>query len=322
MIRKIHWGVLGCAQIAERCVIPGILQADNAELTAVASRGTSEKLERFRRKFGPGKTYESYEELLEDPEVEAVYLPLPNGLHCEWAIRAMEKKKHVLCEKPLATSASEVLKMKEVSERCGVLLMEAFAYRQSPLTRKVKSLLDSGAVGTPHMILSWYGFSLQNLSDVRNFKELGGGATYDVGCYNINLIRTLAGCEPERIHAVGEIGENGIDLESAVTMEFPNGIRAVSTCGFDLYKNFGYQILGECGLLRVDSEFNSKGTNGICVETEGETQHIAVRCPDNYMLEIEQFSRAVFGGESPLITLEDSLGNAKVIDESLRQIFK
>ena len=322
MERKIRWGVLGCAGIAEQRTIPGLLKAANAELYAVASRGRSEKLERFRAKFGPEKTFESYESLLDDPGVEAVYVPLPNGLHAEWAIRAMEKGKHVLCEKPLGVSREEVGRMKAAAEKNGVLLMEAFAYRQSPQTKRVKEIVDSGAIGPVRFLVSGYCIRLENRADVRYSKELAGGATFDVGCYNINLIRTLAGCEPEQIQAAGEIGESGVDLRSTVAMRFPNGAEAVSCCGFGSCQDFGYRIVGECGTVRVDDEFNSKGLASISVVTAGETQRIGIDCPDNYMLEIEQFGRAVCGGEKPLISLEDSLGNAAVIDEALRQIFQ
>lgn len=321
MEQKIRWGVLGCAGIAEQRTLPGLLKAGNAELTAIASRGKSEKLERFRSEFRPERTYESYEVLLEDPEVEAVYLPLPNGLHCDWAVRALEAGKHVLCEKPLGISRREVERMKAASEKSGKLLMEAFAYRQSPQTKRVKEIVDSGAIGPVRFLVSGYCIRLENREDVRYSKELAGGATYDVGCYNVNLIRTLAGCEPEQIKAAGEIGESGVDLGSTVAMRFPNGAEAVFYCGFGSCQDFGYRVVGERGTIRVDDEFNSKGLTGISVMTAGETQRIGIDCPDNYMLEIEQFGRAVRGEEKPLVSLEDSLGNAAVIDEILRQVF-
>lgn len=322
MEQKVRWGILGCAGIAEKRVIPGLLKAGNAELRAVASRGGSEKLERFREEFRPEKTFESYESLLNDPDVEAVYLPLPNSLHCEWAVRAMEKGKHVLCEKPLGISREEVRQMQAASKKNGVLLMEAFAYRQSPQTKRVKAIVDSGAIGPVRFIASGYGYYLQSKANVRYSKELAGGAICDVGCYNINLIRTIAGCEPETVKAFGEIGESGIDLQSTVEMKFPNGIEAVSYCGLVWYRDCGYRVIGERGTIRVDDEFNSRGKTCISVTSSRETQRIEIDCPDNYMLEIEQFGRAVRGREKPLITFEDSLGNAAVIEEALCQILE
>lgn len=143
----VNWAVLGCAAIAKSSVIPGIQKAANARLYAISSREASARLTEFKEIFNPVKAYSSYEELLEDPEVDAVYIPLPNSLHYEWTIKAAEKKKHILCEKPLGISAREVEEMFEAARSNGVVLMEAFAYRQSPLTKKVRELVDNGLVG-------------------------------------------------------------------------------------------------------------------------------------------------------------------------------
>ncbi len=318
---KVNWGIISCAGIAESSVIPGILSANNAQLYAISSRGT-EKLEKFIKEFSPVKAYQSYDELLDDPEIDAVYIPLPNGLHYEWTIKAAEKKKHILCEKPMGISTEEIRAMKEVCDKNGVLLMEAFAYRHSPLTKKVKELVDSGAIGKIKFMDSHFSYLLKNMEDVRLFPELAGGATYDIGCYNINIIRHIIGKEPVSIYATGEIGKTGVDESSCIVMEFEGGIRAVSYCSFLCSSRIEYTIVGDDGIMSVPAVFNSKGDQKIILKKESGTEEITVNCPDNYMLEVEQFGRCILQGEKPLVSFEESIRNEKVIDEALRQIFK
>lgn len=318
----VNWGVIGCAGIAESSVIPGILSADNAKLYALSSRSGGKKLEDFSEKFKPVKAYTSYEEMLDDPEIDAVYIPLPNGLHYEWTIKAAEKKKHILCEKPLGVNAKEVIAMKEAADKNGVLLMEAFAYRQSPLTKKVKSLVEEGVIGKPKFIESSFSYFMERVGDVRMDDKLAGGATYDVGCYNLNIIRHIAGTEPTAIYATGEIGEkSNVDLSSCIMMEFEGGLKAVSYCAFNSAKKCEYTIVGETGVIHVPEQFNAKGYTKIIITNKSGVEEITVNCPHNYMLEVEQLGRCILDGEEPLITFEDSLNNAKVIDEALRQIF-
>lgn len=319
----INWGVLGCAGIAEGRVLPGLLKAGNANLYAIASRRRSEKLKHFQEKFKPEVAYASYEELLEDPKVDAVYIPLPNGLHYEWVLKAAAKNKHILCEKPLGVSKSEVKQMKAACDTNGVYLMEAFAYRHSPLTKRVKEIIDSGILGKMKFIESYFGYFLKNESDVRFSEALYGGATYDVGCYNLNLIRYLVGSEPLKICAVGQISQTHcVDEGSSIMMEFKDDIEAFSYCSLAIFPSCRYRVIGEKGTLTVPTEYNTKGITQIFITTEEKTEEIIIECPDNYMLEIEQFGRVIAGEEGPLITFDDSLGNAAVIDESLKQIFR
>jgi xylose dehydrogenase (NAD/NADP) len=318
----LNWGIISCAGIAEGRFIPGLLKAKNAKLFAISSRGKSEKLERFEKNFHPVKSYESYEEMLDDSEIDAVYDPLPNGLHAEWAIKALEKKKHVLCEKPMGATEAEVRQMQAASIKNGVLLMEAFAYRQSPLTQRVKSLVETGTVGKIKFINSAYCFNLKNKADVRFSPALSGGAMYDIGSYCINLIRYIAGEEPTAVIAAGKVGAtSGVEEENCVTLQFANGIMAVAYSSFNSYKRSEYTIVGEEGMIYVPSEFNTEGETRIIVTSGKNTREIIVDCPNNYTLEAEQFGRAVLGEEKPLISFEESIGNAKVIDEALRQIF-
>lgn len=318
----VNWGVLGCAGIADSAVIPGINAANNAKLYAISSR-SKDKLEEFNEKHKPVKAYQSYEALLDDPNIDAVYIPLPNSLHCEWVFKAAEKKKHILCEKPLGITAKEVKDMQEICEKNGVLLMEAFAYRQSPLMLKLKSLVEEGAIGKLKFIQSNFSYVLTDMNNVRMIKNLGGGATYDVGCYNLNMIRYIAGSEPISIHATGEIGEkSSIDESSCIMMEFKDGLKAVSYCALNSMDLCLSTIVGDTGVIEVPVKFNSKGTVKIFLKTESGIEEINIDCPDNYMLEVEQFGRCITKGEKTLLTLEDSYNNAKVIEETLNQIFK
>ncbi len=320
---KVNWGVLGCAGIAEKSVIPGILSSENAVLYAIASREAGKKLDDFCEKFKPVKSYTSYEALLDDPEIDAVYIPLPNALHYEWTLKAAQKKKHVLCEKPLGISAEEVKGMKDAAKQNGIILMEAFAYRQSPLTKKVKSLVDEGIVGKVKFIEAHFSYFLNNRDDVRVNKELAGGATYDVGCYNLNIIRHIAGSEPIEVHATGEIGkESGVDESSCIMMEFEGGLKAVSYCALNCASRSEYTIVGETGIIHVPVQFNSEGETTVIINKDSVTEEIKVHCPHNYMLEVEQFGRCILNGENPLITFEDAYNNARVIDIALSQMFE
>lgn len=320
--KVVNWGVIGCGWIADSAVIPGINAACNARLYAVASR-SGEKLEQYCKKHNPVKGYDSYEALLEDPEIDAVYIPLPNGLHCEWVCKAAEKKKHVLCEKPLGVTAEEVKVMKEACERNGVLLMEAFAYRHSPLTFELKKLVDQGVIGKLKFIESHFSFTMKDMNNVRLIQSLGGGATYDIGCYNINIIRYLAGSEPTAVFAAGETGEKtNVDESSCTMMEFKDGLNAVSYCSFNSIERCDYTIAGEAGIIEVPVQFNSKGDVRIILRRANEAEEINLSCPDNYMLEVEQFGRCILEGEKPLVSLEDSYNNAVVIDATLSQILK
>lgn len=319
--RVLNWGILGCAHIAETRFIPGLLKAGNAKLYAVSSRQKGGKLDRFVENFHPAVAYGSYEELLDDPAVDAVYIPLPNGLHAEWAVKALEKHKHVLCEKPLGSTVEEVRRMHKAAEENGRLLMEAFAYRHSPLTKKVKELVDDGAVGRLRFINSVYSFSLTDPESAKLSPDLAGGALYDIGCYNLNVARYIAGAEPESIEAIGHVGGMNVDLDDCVVLKFPGELIASCYSSFAADRCCFYTVIGDKGVLTVPYEFNAAGKVGITVKTAGAERTIEIDCPDNYMLEAEQFGRAVLDGETPLVGAGESLGNARVIDEALHEIF-
>ena len=225
-MRKIKWGVLGTANIARGATIPGMQLADNCELYAMAGRSL-EKAEAFQAEFGFEKAYGSYEALLADPAVEAVYIPLPNDLHCRWAIQALRAKKHVLCEKPLALTAAQAEEMFREAEANGVMLMEAFAYLHSPLTAALKAELDAGTIGDVLYMDSAFITSDYNMSNIRMRKETGGGSVYDLGCYCVSQALWLLG-EPQRVQAIADFRNNGIDRLTTGMLGYADGKQAPS----------------------------------------------------------------------------------------------
>ncbi|MBM6685370.1 Gfo/Idh/MocA family oxidoreductase [Faecalicatena contorta] len=325
MSRKVKWGILGCASIAKVRTIPGLLQADNAQLYAVASRG-GKKAEEFRELFCAKKAYDTYEALLADEDVEAVYIPLPNSLHCEWVKKAAKAKKHILCEKPLALNEEQAKAMFDVCEEEGVLLMEAFAYRHAPLIRKVKELIDQGAVGEVKYLESHLTDVLTDMSNIRMNRNLGGGSFYDMACYNISAISYLLGFkEPVRVKALAEMSqEYGVDVSNTALLMYEDGVQAASYSSLNSYPRGYYAVVGEKGRIEVPCNFNCRyiqkftvtsggNVDNVEILDEEKTEH-TVMCPDNYMLEIEQFGRCILEGEKPLVSKEETLLNARILD--------
>ena len=320
--KKVKWGIISCAGIAEGQTIPGLLEADNAELYAISGR-TEEKLNRFKEKFKPVKAYDNYEDLLDDPEVDAIYIPLPNGLHCEWAIKAAEKKKHILCEKPLAINEEEVRKMQKACDDNGVMLMEAFASRHSPVLRAVKKMVDDGKIGQLKFVETHFTFVLGDTGNVRLNKSIGGGATFDVGAYTVGTIRELVGREPVSVQSVGSIDPtSGVDMTSCILIDFGDGLMATAYSSFSTYGWSGYTVSGDAGRIEVAVNYNACGDLPVKVFCDNKEETLIIKTPNNYKLEFEQFGRCILDGETPLVTYEDSIGNAVVIDQALAQIFK
>lgn len=330
MSQRIKWGVLGCAAIARVRTIPGLLQAENAQLYAVASRGM-EKAAEVQKQFGAQKAYGSYEALLADPDVEAVYIPLPNTLHCEWVKKAAEAGKHILCEKPLGISEAEAADMFRVCEEHHVLLMEAFAYRHSPLLQNVKKTLDAGTIGKLKYVESHLSDVLSDMGNIRMQKELGGGAFYDMDCYNISVISYLTGKESVRVKAFAEMDqERGVDVGNVMILAYEDGILAAGYSSLNSYARGYYCIVGEKGRIEVPCNFNCRGMVNYTVVTNGHTDNVeildeirsshAVQCPDNYMLEIEQFGRCIRSLEQPLVSKEESLRNARILDSAFADL--
>jgi len=322
-MRKIRWGVLGTANIARGCTIPGMQLAENCELYAVAGR-SQEKAEQFRSEFGFQRAYGSYEALLADPDVEAVYIPLPNTLHYEWAIKAARAGKHVLCEKPLAPTAAQAAEMQAAARESGVFLMEAFAYLHSPLIGAIKAELERGAIGEVLYLENAFVTSDYDLSNIRMRRETLGGSVYDLGCYCVSQAIWLLG-EPDDVRAVGDFSEAGVDRLATGLLCYPGGRRAAFTCGMLLATEQDrrldrLQIHGTEGVLRCDAQFNQAGR--LCYRIEKQdcavTRYVDV--PQNYNLEVAQLGRCIAEGEQPHVSAEFTLATARTLDKVLSAI--
>lgn len=320
---KVKWGVLGTANVAAWGTIPGMKQSQSCELYAIAGRSL-EKAERYKDTFGFEKAYGSYDELLEDKVVQAVYIPLPNNLHLPWVEKALKAGKNVLCEKPMGLTAEETKKMFKVAEESGVLLMEAYAYLHSPYIDSLKNDVRSGVIGEIDYIDT--AFVTQGYKeDIRLYKDLGGGAMYDLGCYCSTMILTLTEGEPVYVKADAEFSDKGVDVFTGGLIKFDNGVRASFNVGMMLGENTNARydrlyIHGTKGSIRSEVEYNQEGEVSYKIYTEdGETERY-ISVPNNYSLEIEQFSRCVMGEEKPYITPEFSVKNAALIDSVLTKI--
>lgn len=325
-MRKIKWGVMGTAYICERSTFPGMKLADNCEMYAIAGR-SMEKANVFKEKYGFQKVYGSYEELIDDPEVEAVYIPLPNTMHYEWTIRALKKKKHVLCEKPIAPTMEQTKEMFAVAEENGVYLMEAFAYQHSPYVEAICEEVRNGIIGDVRYMESAYVTSNYDISNIRMRKESLGGCIYDLGVYNTSLILRILGDEPETVKAISSFSKEGIDTYTSVIFEYADGKKAAFSSGMVLETEENrhidrFEIQGSKGSIKgTGFEFNGDGELSYSVNVTGEKEVIkTIRVPQNYCLETEQFGRCVAGEEKPAVTKEFSITNAGIIDGILKEI--
>ncbi len=325
-MRKVKWGVLGTANIFEGNVAEGMHQAENCELYAIAGR-SMEKAEAFKERYGFEKAYGTYEDMLLDPAVEAVYLPLPNNMHGEWAVKALKAKKHVLCEKPMASSEKEAREMFQAAKENGVHLMEAFAYQHSPYISQVKQELDKGVIGDILYMEASFIIPVQEDSNIRMRRETLGGSTYDLGVYCSSLILRMLGEEPKRVQAVSTFSPEGIDLYTTALMEYSDGVQAHMNCGMVLAKGTDsafaqFQIHGTKGSIRgLNFGFNDSGElrYALC-GFDGAEEIKTVQVPHNYRLEVEQLGRCITEGESPAVSEAFTLANARMIDRILESI--
>ena len=322
-MRNINWGVLGTAGIAKGQTIPGMLLAENCTLYAIAGR-SMEKAEQFKAQFGFEKAYDSYEALLADPAVEAVYIPLPNHLHYEWVIKAAKAGKHILCEKPLAPTAAQAAEMQAAAKENGVLLMEAFAFLHSPLIAALKKELDSGVIGEVRYLENAFVTSDYDISNIRMRRETLGGSLYDLGCYCISQSIWLLG-EPERVSAAADFSGEGVDRLTTGFLTYPDGVRAAFTCSMLLATEQDrridrLQIHGTKGVLRTDAEFNQTGRLSYQIVTDDQVITRYVDTPQNYSLEVAQLGRCIASGEQPHVSSDFTLAVARTLDKALAAI--
>jgi D-xylose 1-dehydrogenase (NADP+, D-xylono-1,5-lactone-forming) len=314
MSGTVSWGFLSTANINDK-LLAGAAESDRADVIAVASRDAA-RAEAYARERGIERAYGSYEELLADPDVEAVYISLPNSLHVEWSIRALEAGKHVLCEKPLSRRAADVERAFDVAEESGRLLMEAFMYRHNPQTARLKELADGGAIGRLRLVRAAFSFSLTDGENVRLNSSLDGGGLMDVGCYCVSGTRLLGG-EPERVYGEQVLGESGVDELFTGTMRLPGDVLAQFDAGLVLPVRDELEAIGEEGSLFLDDPWHCKSPV-IELRTGGGVEEIVVEPADSYRLQLENMSDAIRGEAEPLLGREDAMGQAHAIEALYR----
>jgi predicted dehydrogenase len=314
MSGAVSWGFLSTAKINDK-LLPGAAESDRVDVIAVASRDAA-RADAYARERGIERAYGSYEELLADPDVEAVYISLPNSLHVEWSIRALEAGKHVLCEKPLSRRPEDVERAFHAAEQSDRLLMEAFMYRHNPQTAKLEELVGGGTIGRLRLVRAAFSFPLADAENVRLDASLDGGALMDVGCYCVSGARLLGG-EPEQVYGEQVLSESGVDELFAGTMRLPGDVLAQFDSGLVLQVRDELEAIGEEGSLFLDDPWHCKRPM-IELRTANGVEEIAVEPSDSYRLQLENVSDAIRSEAEPLLGREDALGQARAIEALYR----
>ncbi len=318
---QVRFGVLSTANIGMEKVTPAIAAAANCEVVAIASR-SGERAREAARQLEIPRAYESYEGLLADPDVDAVYIPLPNHLHAEWTVAAAQAGKHVLCEKPLAMNAAEAEEMVEECRRAGVLLMEAFMYRLHPSWLHAMDLVAKEVIGDVVAVQSWFSYFNDDPANIRNIAEYGGGALMDIGCYNVNLSRMVFGAEPTDIKAtIRRDPTAGVDVVTSAVLAFGDR-HATFTCATRAEPDQRVHIVGTRGRIEIEIPFNIPPelptkvslTSGGNPPVLPDTEVITFAPKDPYTAQAEAFAAAILDGTPVPITNEDSVANMRVID--------
>ncbi|MCZ8515922.1 Gfo/Idh/MocA family oxidoreductase [Paenibacillus filicis] len=320
--KKLRWGIIGCAGIAIRSTIPGIQQSQTGVAAAIASRDTR-KAEETAAKLGIPQTYGSYEELLADKEIDAVYIPLPNHLHKEWTIRAAEAGKHVLCEKPAALNAREMEEMADACAKAGVQFAEAFMYRYHPRYEMIREIIGSGEIGELRGIHG--AFTFNNAKDAKNVRyrrDWGGGSLYDVGVYPISAARMILNREPEAatVHAFFSDEHDGVDMMASGLLEFPGSVALTFDCGMWAAGRNVLEIIGTEGRIEVPSAYVARQNENdhFFVSTKEGRREVEVPRVNQYALQADAFARAVLSGEPLPYSPQDAVLNMRVIDACLQ----
>lgn len=317
MSKPLRWGILGTGNIAAKFA-DQLNKASHGELVASGSRHQS-SADQFAQQYG-GQAHGSYEGLLADPDVEAIYVSLPNSLHTPWSIAGLQAGKHVLCEKPLAATTAEIEQMFAAADATGMKLMEAFMYRQHPVVKEVLDELHGGIVGNIKIIRSHFTYQrADSPEDIRYQPELGGGGLLDVGCYCLNFMRAIAGAEPESMQVQIHPHQTGVDDVAIGMLRFPNGILGVFSCGMTVQADRTTTVAGSDGYLQIDTPWFSGGGYQVVRGEETEQRQVG-QSEMLYALEADHFADVIADDVAPLISRQDSLGNARVLEELLQQI--
>lgn len=324
---KVRWGILSTAGIAQKQLIPAFKRATNAVVTAIATGSGIEKANEVAARFEIEKTYDSYEKLLDDPDIDAVYIPLPNHLHKKWVIEAAKKGKHILCEKPAAINAEEFREMEAVCKEHDVLFMEAFMYHFHPQHERVKEIIGTDEIGEVTYMQAGFSFYIdeaQRGSNIRMSDQKGGGSIFDVGCYTIHSIRNILGAEPESVHVHAVLDPNyQIDTDAVGYLTFPNGVRATFDVSFNLAMRNEYKVFGTKGSIVVPRAYrpdNNGGDGLIIVEKDGISRTETIN-GDQYRNQVEHLSQVILDGANQLNhDFENTHQNLLVIDACYESI--
>jgi len=323
-MKKVRWGVLGVARIATTKVIPAMQQGELSEIVGIASRDRAKAAEAARQ-LGIPRAYGSYEEMLADPEIEAVYNPLPNHLHVPWSIRAAEAGKHVLCEKPVGMNAAEARSLIAARDRTGIVIGEAFMIQTHPQWLRTVELVRSGRIGQLRFAMGSFGYFKLEPDNIRNIAEYGGGGLMDIGCYPIKTSRMIFGEEPVRVESVIVRDPRfGTDILTSAILEFPSG-HCIFSCSTQVVLHQSMQFFGTTGRIELEVPYNAKagGTSRILIDDgrdvfgSGITVEEFPPC-DQYTIQGDLFSRAIREGGAPPVPLEDAVKNMEVIDAVFR----
>jgi xylose dehydrogenase (NAD/NADP) len=325
--RKIRWGLMSTARINER-LIPAIPNSEHAELLGVASRQKN-SAEQYAKERSIERAYGGYEELLADPDIDVVYVSLPNSYHPEWCVKSAEAGKHILCEKPLALTLEEVDRMATAADRHGVILQEAAMYRFHPQTNKVRDLIRRGTIGDLRIVRSVFSFILDKTEDIRLESHLGGGSLWDIGSYPISFSRLVLGADPEEVTGWHVLNNRGVDTTFTGQMRFASGTFAQFSCSFRAIPRWEIEFIGAQGAIYLDHPWlNRVGEpshvrivhgGGAANETFGDsTSHLKMEIvtfekTNAYQCEVDSMNASIMTGTEPVISLNDSRGNIATI---------
>ena len=306
----VKWGILSTADINKK-LLAGAAESDDVDVVAVGSRDLI-RAQEFAETWGIERAYGTYDELLADPEVEAVYIPLPNTMHGEWSIRAVEAGKHVLCEKPFSRHIADVESAFDAAEAIGMHLSEAFMYRHHPQTARLVELVESGAIGELRVIRAVFSYSLYDAANIRLRTDVDGGSLMDVGCYCVSGARLLGG-EPESVTGAAHIGSSGTDWVFTGLMRFPGDVVALFDCGTSLGDRDELEAIGTEGSLFLDDPWHCNEPV-IELRRDGEVERIEAARGNPYRLELEGMNAAIRGERPLLLGRDDALGQARAIE--------
>ena len=307
----LRWGLLSTARITKALLDP-LRNSKRNQLLAVASR-SQDKADEYARKHKVKRAYGSYADLLADPEIDVIYNPLPNHLHAEWTIKAIQAGKHVLCEKPLALSLAEVDAMSAAAERSGKVIAEAFMYRSHPQTLKTREIVADGRLGKIKMVRGSFTFMMTNPDDYRWKPEMGGGGLWDVGCYPLSYTRFLLGAEPLEVFGWQVTSPTGVDELFTAQLRFPQNVYAQFDCSIKIPYHVFMEIVGDEATLIIPRPFNPGPKEKLYLTKDGKTETIAVKGTESYLAEVEDMADAILLNKPPRVSLSDSRANTAVI---------